>query len=75
MTKAQLIGKSQAQHIREVSYQDGMKYRELALKTGSKDHAMFAILNFRIWIRAAVIDLIETKQLASGTVKPIKQLK
>jgi len=54
---------SQSVQVKNASFEDAMRYRELALKTNNREAAMLAILNFRVWIRASVINLIEEKKL------------
>ena len=62
--KVQLIIPSQAEIIKQAAYEDGMHYRKLALETGNRNDAKLAIYNFRVWIQASIIDLIDKKQIA-----------
>lgn len=63
---------SQASQVKNASFDDAMRYREIALKTQSREAALLAVYNFRIWIRASVIHLIEEKQLNLPEAKQLE---
>lgn len=51
--------KVQAVLVAEATYEDAMRYRQQALKNNDREAAWLAIMNFRIWVKATALDIIQ----------------